>query len=278
MYKNVNNYQINFTEGLVKSKYIFRRQEISFVIGGIHMSGHSKWANIKIKKGKTDAQRGKAFTKLGREIAIAVKAGGPNPDANSRLKDVIAKAKAANMPNDNIARSIKKASGEEGGAVYEEITYEGYGPGGVAVIVEAATDNRNRTAGDVRHYFDKFGGNLGQSGSVSFMFNKKGVILIENDGQVSEDNLMMETLDAGAEDFSTEEDYFEITTDPNDFSKVREALETRGYNFLEADVEMVPTVYTKLTDAKQIELMDKLIENLEDMDDVQNVWSNWEQE
>lgn len=242
------------------------------------MSGHSKWANIKIKKGKSDAQRGKIFTKIGRELAIAVKTGGPNPDANSRLKDVIAKAKAANLPNDNIMRSIKKAAGEGEGSNYEEITYEGYGPGGVAVIVEAATDNRNRTAGDVRHYFDKFGGNLGQTGSVSFMFNKRGVILIEQDGKIIEDNLMMEALDAGAEDFTTEEDYFEITTDPNDFSKVREALEAKGYEFMEAEVSMIPTVMTKLTDAKQIEFMDKLIENLEDMDDVQNVWHNWDQE
>jgi DNA-binding regulatory protein, YebC/PmpR family len=242
------------------------------------MSGHSKWANIKIKKGKSDAQRGKVFTKLGRELAIAVRSGGPNPDANSRLKDVIAKAKASNMPNDNIMRSIKKASGEGDGANYEEISYEGYGPGGVAVIVDAATDNRNRTAGDIRHYFDKFGGNLGQSGSVSFMFNKKGLILIEKTSSTNEDDIMMEALDAGAEDFNVEEDYFEIITDPNDFSKVREALEKKGYEFMEADVEMLPTVMTKLTDPKQIEFMDRLIENLEDMDDVQNVYHNWEQE
>ncbi|MEN6313430.1 MAG: YebC/PmpR family DNA-binding transcriptional regulator [Clostridiaceae bacterium] len=242
------------------------------------MSGHSKWANIKIKKGKSDAQRGKVFTKLGRELAIAVKSGGANPEANSRLKDVIAKAKASNMPNDNIMRSIKKAAGEGEGNNYEEIGYEGYGPGGVAVIVEAATDNRNRTAGDIRHYFDKFGGNLGQTGSVSFMFNKKGVILIEQDGKIVEDNLMMEALDAGAEDFTTEEDYFEITTDPNDFSKVREALEAKGYEFMEAEVSMLPVTTTRLTDPKQIEMMDRLIENLEDMDDVQNVWHNWDQE
>jgi YebC/PmpR family DNA-binding regulatory protein len=242
------------------------------------MAGHSKWANIKIKKGKSDAKRGKVFTKLGREIAIAVKQGGANPDANSRLRDAIAKAKAANMPNDNIMRSIKKAAGEGEGDNYEEITYEGYGPGGVAVIVEAATDNRNRTAGDVRHYFDKFGGNLGQSGSVSFMFNKKGIILIENDGKISEDDLMMDALDAGAEDVSTEEDYFEVLTEPGEFSKVREALESKGYEFAEASVSMLPTTMTKLTDAKQIEQMEKLIDNLEDMDDVQNVYHNWEQE
>lgn len=242
------------------------------------MSGHSKWANIKIKKGKSDAQRGKAFTKLGREIAIAVRSGGANPDANSRLKDVVAKAKAANMPNDNILRSIKKASGEGDGANYEEITYEGYGPGGVAVIVDAATDNRNRTAGDIRHYFDKFGGNLGQTGSVSFMFNKKGVILIEKVRKIVEDELMMEAIEAGAEDFTTEEDYFEITTDPNHFSNIRIALENKGYEFIEAEVSMIPTMMTKLPDARQIENMDKLIENLEDMDDVQNVYHNWEQE
>ncbi|NJD04345.1 MAG: YebC/PmpR family DNA-binding transcriptional regulator, partial [Ruminiclostridium sp.] len=217
------------------------------------MSGHSKWANIKVKKGKSDAQRGKIFTKLGRELAIAVRSGGANPDANSRLKDVIAKAKASNMPNDNIARSIKKAAGEGEGSNYEEITYEGYGPGGVAVIVDAATDNRNRTAGVIRHYFDKFGGNLGQSGSVSFMFNKKGIILIEKTGGINEDDLMMEALDAGAEDMTTEEEYFEITTDPNEFSKVREALEKKNYEFLEADISMIPTVMTRLTDAKQIE-------------------------
>lgn len=242
------------------------------------MSGHSKWANIKIKKGKSDAQRGKVFTKLGREIAIAVKSGGPNPDANSRLKDVIAKAKAANMPNDNIMRSIKKASGADEGENFEEITYEGYGPGGVALIVDAATDNRNRTAGDIRHYFDKFGGNLGQTGSVSFMFNRKGVILIEKAGNISEDDLMMEALEAGAEDFATEEDYYEITTEPNNFSAVRVELENKGYEFVEAEISMIPTTMTKLTDAKQIEQMERLIDNLEDMDDVQNVYHNWEQD
>jgi YebC/PmpR family DNA-binding regulatory protein len=242
------------------------------------MSGHSKWANIKNKKGKSDAQRGKIFTKLGRELSIAVKAGGPNPEANSRLSDVIAKAKAANLPNDNIMRSIKKAAGEGDGANFEEITYEGYGPGGVAVIVEAATDNRNRTAGEVRHFFDKMGGNLGQSGSVAFMFNKKGVMLIEKTDKTNEDDIMMEALEAGAEDFNVEEDYFEITTDPNDFSKVRGVLEKKGYEFIEADVSMIPTMMTKLTDPKQIEQMDRLIENLEDMDDVQNVYHNWEQE
>jgi YebC/PmpR family DNA-binding regulatory protein len=242
------------------------------------MSGHSKWANIKRKKGKSDAERGKIFTKLGREIAIAVKQGGPDPNVNSKLSDVIAKAKAANMPNDTIMRSIKRASGDTEAENYEEITYEGYGPGGVAVIVETATDNRNRTAGDLRHYFDKFGGNLGQTGCVSFLFNKKGVILIEKTEKTDEDTLMMEALDAGAEDFSVEDEYYEILTDPNDFSAVREALEKKGYEFMDASVQMVPVTTTELEDPKQIEFMDKLIEALEDLDDVQNVWHNWEQD
>ncbi|MCX7920917.1 MAG: YebC/PmpR family DNA-binding transcriptional regulator [Clostridia bacterium] len=242
------------------------------------MSGHSKWANIKHKKEKTDAQKGKIFTKLGREIALIVKEGGAEPEANSKLKDVIAKAKAANMPNETIARSIKKAAGEIDATNYEEIAYEGYGPGGVAVIVEAMTDNRNRTAGDVRHYFDKFGGNLGTTGCVSFMFNKKGIILIEKDGSINEDDLMMEALDAGAEDFSAEEDYFEVITDPNDFSPVREALEKKGYQFMQAEIEMLPATMTKLTDPEHIKFMEKLIDSIEDLDDVQNVYHNWEQE
>lgn len=242
------------------------------------MSGHSKWANIKHRKGKSDAQRGKIFTKLGREISIIVKQGGPDPESNSKLKDVIAKAKAANMPNDNISRSIKKAAGEVDTTSYEEIVYEGYGPGGVAVIVEATTDNRNRTAGDVRHYFDKFGGNLGTLGCVSFMFDKKGVILIEKTDKTDEDTLMMEAIEAGAADFNAGEDYFEVLTDPADFSTVREALEKKGYEFLEAEVQMIPQTMTKLTDPKQIEFMDKLIDHLEDLDDIQNVYHNWEQE
>ncbi|MCX7748164.1 MAG: YebC/PmpR family DNA-binding transcriptional regulator [Clostridia bacterium] len=240
------------------------------------MSGHSKWANIKRKKEKTDAQKGKIFTKLGREIAVIVKQGGPDPQSNAKLSDVIAKAKAANMPNDNISRCIKKAAGENDATNYEEIAYEGYGPGGVAVIVEAMTDNRNRTAGDVRHFFDKFGGNLGTSGCVSFMFNKKGVILIEKTDKTNEDELMMEALDFGAEDFKVEDEYFEILTDPNDFSAVREVLEKKGYEFISAEIDMIPSTTTKLTDPKQIEFMDKLIENLEDLDDVQNVYHNWD--
>jgi YebC/PmpR family DNA-binding regulatory protein len=242
------------------------------------MAGHSKWSNIKRKKEKTDAQKGKVFTKLGREIAIAVKMGGPDPEANSRLRDAIAKAKAANMPNDNIARSIKKAEGDADSANYEEITYEGYGPGGVAVIVEAATDNRNRTAGDLRHYFDKFGGNLGQTGSVSFMFNQRGLIVIEANDKIDEETLTLEAIEAGAEDFSTEEGYYEIITQSTDFSSVRNALEEKGYEFVEAGLAMIPTVMTKLTDSKQIEQMEKLIDHLDDMDDVQNIYHNWEEE
>jgi YebC/PmpR family DNA-binding regulatory protein len=241
------------------------------------MSGHSKWANIKNKKGKTDAARGNLFTKIGKELQIAVKAGGPNPDANSKLKDVIAKAKAANMPNDNIMRSIKRASGEGANEVIEEIVYEGYGPAGVAIIAECATDNRNRTGAEVRHVFDKFGGNLGTPGCVSFMFDQKGIIVIENDGDKSEDEVMMDALDAGAQDFSADEDVFEIETTPGDFSAVREALEAKGYNFLEADVRMVPQSYVKLTDEAQLEQIEKLIDGLEDNDDVMNVYHNWEE-
>lgn len=242
------------------------------------MSGHSKWANIKHKKGKADAKKGKVFTKLGREIAIAVKEGGADPEANSKLKDVIAKAKAANMPNDNIARSIKKASGDVDTDNYEDITYEGYGPAGVAVIVEAMTDNRNRTAGDVRHFFDKFGGNLGTAGCVSFLFNKKGVIIIEKLDGMDEDEIMMEALDSGAEDFSSEEEFFEILSSPEEFSNVREALEKKGYEFVEAEIKMVPVTTTKIDEQKQRDFMEKLIDNLEELDDVMEVWHNWEQE
>ncbi|MBR7062158.1 MAG: YebC/PmpR family DNA-binding transcriptional regulator [Clostridia bacterium] len=241
------------------------------------MSGHSKWANIKNKKGKTDAARGNLFTKIGKELQIAVKAGGPNPDANSKLKDVIAKAKAANMPNDNIMRSIKRASGEGANEIIEEITYEGYGPAGIAIIAECATDNRNRTAAEVRHIFDKFGGNMGTTGCVSFMFDQKGVIVIENDGDKDEDEVMMDALDAGAEDFVPDEDVFEITTAPADFSNVRDALEQKGYNFLEAEVRMVPQSYVKLTDPAQLEQIEKLLDGLDDNDDVMNVYHNWEE-
>ncbi len=239
------------------------------------MSGHSKWHNIQAKKGKADAARGKVFTKLGRELVIAVKEGGADPAANSKLKNVIAKCKAANMPNDTINNALKKASSSNEN--YEEITYEGYGPNGVAVIVEAATDNKNRTAADVRHVFDKAGGNLGTTGCVSYMFNKKGVIVIEKEStEMSEDELMMLALDAGAEDFKTLDEVYEITTDPSDFSTVHDKLEEAGLEFLEAEVQMVPTTTVKL-DEKGSEKMERLIENLEDLDDVSNIYHNWEE-
>ena len=241
------------------------------------MSGHSKWANIKNKKGKTDAQRGKVFTKIGREIQIAVKMGGPDPASNSKLKDVIAKAKAANMPNDNIQRSIKKASGEGSADIMEEITYEGYGPSGVAVIVEAVTDNRNRTAAEIRHIFDKNGGNLGATGCVSFMFDKKGIIVIEKDDAIDEDTLMMDALDCGADDFTAEDEAYEIVTDPMTFSAVRDALEDKGYTFAEAEVSMVPQTYVALPGEEQIAQFEKLLDMLDDNDDVMEVYHNWDE-
>ena len=240
------------------------------------MSGHSKWHNIQAKKGKADAARGKIFTKLGRELLIAVKEGGPDPAGNSKLKNVIAKCKAANMPNDTINNAIKKASTSNEN--YEEITYEGYGPNGVAVIVEASTDNKNRTAADVRHVFDKAGGNLGTTGCVSYMFNKKGIIVIEKAStQMEEDELMMLALDAGAEDFESSDEIYEITTDPSNFSEVSEKLEQAGLSFLEAEVQMVPTTTVSL-DEKGQEKMERLIEKLEELDDVANIYHNWEQE
>lgn len=238
------------------------------------MSGHSKWSTIKRKKGANDAQRAKIFTKIAREIIVAVKSGGPDPANNSSLKDVIAKARSANMPNDNIQRTIKKAAGDTETDNYENITYEGYGPNGVAVIVEALTDNRNRTAADVRHAFDKFGGNMGQTGCVSFMFDRKGIIVIEK-GSIDEDTLTMDALDAGAEDFSSEEDCYEITTAPEDFSMVRDALEEK-YEFASAEITMVPQTMVELTDEDQITKMQRMIDTLEDSDDVQNIYHNWD--
>lgn len=240
------------------------------------MSGHSKWNNIKRKKEKTDGARAKIFTKIGRELAVAVKqGGGPDPASNSTLKALIAKAKAANMPNDNIDRCIKKAAGEGEADNYESIVYEGYGPCGVAVIVEALTDNRNRTAGDVRHYFDKFGGNLGTSGCVSFMFQKKGVLVVEKEG-LEEDKVMEDCLEAGASDFQADDDVFEIYTDPADFNGVLEDLTAKGYEFVSAEVEMVPDTYTTIEDEEAAVKMQKLLDTLEDNDDVQSVWHNWE--
>ena len=240
------------------------------------MSGHSKWNNIKRKKEKADGAKAKIFTKIGRELAVAVKEGGsPDPAANSRLKDCIAKAKAANVPNDNIERIIKRAAGEGNAASFENITYEGYGPCGVAVIVETLTDNRNRTAADVRHAFDKYGGNLGTSGCVSFMFKEKGVIVIEREDR-DEDQVMADALEAGASDFSADEDVFEISTEPSDFSGVREDLEQKGYEFVSAEVEMVPDTYTAIADEETVVKMQKMLDLLEDNDDVQNVWHNWD--
>ena len=237
------------------------------------MSGHSKWHNIQAKKGKADAARGKIFTKLGRELLIAVKEGGPDPAGNSKLKNVIAKCKAANMPNDTINNAIKKASGSTEN--YEEITYEGYGTSGVAVIVNAATDNKNRTAADVRHAFDKSGGNLGTTGCVSYLFNKKGLIVIDRSTtDLDEDSMMMLALDAGAEDFEASEEVYEITTDPSNFSEVREKLEAENLEFLEADVKLIPTTYVELNE-EQGEKMQRLIDRLEDLDDVVEVSHNW---
>ncbi|MBR0467051.1 MAG: YebC/PmpR family DNA-binding transcriptional regulator [Clostridia bacterium] len=239
------------------------------------MSGHSKWNNIKRKKEKTDAAKAKIFTKIGKEISVIVKQGGPNPLENSRLKDAIAKAKAANVPNDNIERIIKKAAGESGGSDYEELIYEGYGPCGIAVVVETLTDNRNRTAGDIRHYFDKFGGNLGQSGSVMFMFDRKGVIEIEGEGN-DEETVMDAALEAGAEDFNFDGDVFEITTAPAELGAVRDNLEAKGYSFLSAEVQYIPTTTSKIDDPAMQEKMEKLIDALEENDDVQAIWHNWE--
>ncbi len=238
------------------------------------MSGHSKWHNIQAKKGKADAQRGAVFTKIGREIAIAVREGGANPESNGKLRDIIAKAKANNMPNDNIQRSIKKASGELSNVVYEEITYEGYAPGGVAVIVDTISDNRNRTASDVRHCFAKYGGNLGTTGSVGFMFDERGVLVIEREPGSDEDEMMMIALDAGAEDVKVEEDVFEILTAPNDFSTVRENLEKQGYTFLSAEVQKIPQNTVAVTDPDTILKIQKMLDLLEENDDVQNVFHN----
>jgi YebC/PmpR family DNA-binding regulatory protein len=240
------------------------------------MSGHSKWANIKHRKEKSDAQKGKVFTKIGREIVVAVRQGGPDPEANSKLKEVILKAKAANIPNDNITRSIKKAAGDQNADDYEEITYEGYGPGGVAVIVETLTNNRNRTAGDLRHYFDKYGGNLGTQGCVSFMFEKKGVLIVEKDTKIHEEDLMLNAIEFGADDFNVEDDFYEILTEPEKFSDIRNKLESIGCEFLSTSIEMIPVTTTKLEDAKQIEQMDSLIDHLEDLDDVKNIYHNME--
>ena len=237
------------------------------------MSGHSKWANIKHKKEKTDAQRGKIFTKIGRELSIAVRSGGPDPAVNTKLADVIAKAKANNMPNETISRSIKKAAGEGDAANYEELTYEGYGPAGVAVILEILTDNRNRTVGEMRHIFDKAGGSMGATGCVGWMFDKKGVIVIERTPDVDEDELTMQALEAGAEDITSEEDAFEIYTSPEEFSNVRKALEDAGYAFLSAEIDRIPQT-TVTVDEEALKKVNWMLDMFEDNDDVQNVFHN----
>lgn len=241
------------------------------------MSGHSKWHNIQAKKGKADAARGKIFTKLGRELLMAVKQGGPEPASNSKLRDVIAKCKANNMPNDTINSAIKRAAGAGNSESYEEITYEGYGPNGVAVIVNCSTDNKNRTAADVRHVFDKFGGNLGTAGCVSYMFERKGVIIIEKSStNLSEDDLMMLALDNGADNMETDEEIYEITCGASDFSSLREALENNGLTFAEAEVQMVPSTMVSL-DENGVRRMELLLEKLDELDDVIEVFHNWEE-
>ena len=242
------------------------------------MSGHSKWHNIAKRKGANDAKKAKIFTKIGREMAIAIKEGGSaNPEFNARLRDCIAKAKANNMPNDNIKRTLDKYSGANGQVNYEANNYEGYGVGGVAVVVETLTDNKNRTVADVRHLFDKYGAGLGATNCVSWQFDKKGVIIMER-GDLDEDTVMMQALEAGAEDFQADANTFEIYTTPEDFSAVREALETLGYSFIEAEIEMVPQNYITLEKEEDMAQMRKLLDNLEDNDDVQAVWHNWENE
>ena len=238
------------------------------------MSGHSKWSTIKRKKGANDAQRAKIFTKVSREILVAVKSGGPDPDNNSALKDAISKARSVNMPNDNIARTIKKAAGGTDGDNYETVVYEGYGPSGVAVIVDSLTDNRNRTAANIRHYFDKFGGNLGTNGCVSFMFDKKGVIIIDSEG-IDEEEITMDALEAGAEDLSNTDGVIEITTAPEDFHAVRDALDAK-YELASAELSMVPQTMTQISDQDHIVLMGRLLDSLDDDDDVQNVYHNWD--
>lgn len=239
------------------------------------MSGHSKWSTIKRKKEATDGARAKVFTKIGREIMVCVKESGADPSSNSKLRDLIAKAKSNNVPNDNIERIIKKAAGDSDKTSYEENVYEGYGPGGVAVIVECLTDNKNRTAADVRHYFDKFGGNMGTTGCVSFMFSQKGVIAVENNG-IDEEKIMEDVFDLGASDFDIDEDSVEITTEPSELAAVRDGLIAKGYKLIQAEVEQIPATYTTLTDEEAIRKMNLLLEHLEDNDDVQNVYHNWD--
>ena len=241
------------------------------------MSGHSKWNNIKRKKEKTDGQRAKIFTKLGREMAVAIKEGGPDPNSNGKLREIIAKAKANNVPNDNIDRAIKKAVADSDKSDFFEITYEGYGPSGVAIIVDTLTDNKNRTAANVRSAFTKGNGNVGTPGSVSYMFDKKGQIIIDKEEcEMDADELMMLALDAGAEDFSEEEDSYEVITAPDDFSAVREALEAQNVPMMEADVTMIPQTWVELTDEEDIKRLNRTLDLLDEDDDVQAVYHNWD--
>ena len=242
------------------------------------MSGHNEWSTIKRKKGANDAARAKVFTKIGRELAVAVKNGGPDPNNNAKLRDVISKVKQNNVPNDNIDRMLKKAAGESDSTNFEEIVYEGYGPSGIAVVVEALTDNRNRTASEVRHYFDKAGGNMGTPGSVTFMFDRQGVIVIEKE-DVDEDQLMEDALEAGASDFLTdEEDIFEIRTEPNDVGAIRDELEGKGYHIISSEAAYIPQTYTRLESEEDMKNMARMIDMFEENDDVQNIWHNWENE
>lgn len=242
------------------------------------MSGHNKWSTIKRKKGANDQARAKVFTKIGKELAVAVKNGGPDPNNNAKLRDVIAKAKQNNMPNDNIERMLKKAAGDTDSNNYEEVVYEGYGPSGIAVVVEALTDNRNRTAGDVRHYFDKCGGNMGTPGSVTFMFEKQGVIIIEKE-DVDEDQLMEDALESGATDFLTDdEDIFEIRTETNDVGTIRDELEAKGYTIVSSEAAYIPATYTRLENPDDMKLMAKMIDLFDENEDVQNIYHNWENE
>jgi len=239
------------------------------------MSGHSKWHNIQAKKGKNDAKKGKIFTKIGRELILAARDGGSSPETNSKLRDVIAKAKAANMPNDTIERAIKKGAGELEGISYEEIVYEGYAPGGVAVMVKFLTDNRNRSAASARHIFDKYGGNLGANGCVSYMFQRKGQMIIERTEKIDEEELMMQALEVGAEDLNAQEEVFEVITDPLEFSFIREELEKLGYSFIEADITMIPDLMVSV-DIETAPQTQKLLDMLEDDDDVQDIYHNAE--
>ena len=240
------------------------------------MSGHSKWSNIKRKKGAADAAKGAVFTKMAKEIAMVVKQGGADPDSNSRLKDVIAKAKSNNMPNDSISRAIKKAAGAGEGDDYEEIIYEGYGPGGIAVMVRTLTNNRNRTAGDVRHLFDKYGGNMGVSGSVSFLFQEKGVLLVSTEDFPDEEQVMLDALEAGAEDFSTEDEYYEIIAVPDAYYVVKESLEAKNYTFEDSTLGPTPVTWTKIEDEETLQKFEKMLDKMDENEDIQEVFHNLE--